>query len=48
VGLVHLAAKSRAGALIPRKMPYGDIGRSEVRLATIRTALEMVRSLLSA
>ncbi|MBB4437210.1 nicotinamide-nucleotide amidase [Rhizobium esperanzae] len=48
VGLVHLAAKSRAGAIIHRKMLYGDIGRSEVRLATIRTALEMVRSLLAA
>jgi len=47
-GLVHLAAKSRSGALIHRKMLYGDIGRSEVRLATIRTALEMVRSLLAA
>lgn len=45
VGLVHLAAKSRAGALIHRKMFYGDIGRSEVRLATVRTALEMVLSL---
>ncbi|TCA31887.1 CinA family protein [Rhizobium leguminosarum bv. viciae] len=48
VGLVHLAAKSRAGALIHQKMHYGDIGRSEVRLATVRTALEMVRSLLAA
>ncbi|WP_205931707.1 CinA family protein [Rhizobium leguminosarum] len=48
VGLVHLAAKSRAGTLIHQKMLYGDIGRSEVRLATIRTALEMVRSLLAA
>ncbi|TAU83480.1 CinA family protein [Rhizobium leguminosarum] len=48
VGLVHLAAKSRAGALVHRKMLYGDIGRGEVRLATIRTALEMVRSLYTA
>jgi nicotinamide-nucleotide amidase len=48
VGLVHLAAKSRDGALIHRQMLYGDIGRSEVRLATIRTALEMVRSLYAA
>ncbi|MBY3083976.1 CinA family protein [Rhizobium laguerreae] len=48
VGLVHLAAKSRAGSLIHRKMLYGDIGRSEVRLATIRTALEIVGSLLAA
>nr|KZA96805.1 damage-inducible protein CinA [Rhizobium leguminosarum] len=48
VGLVHLAAKSRAGTLIHRQMLYGDIGRSEVRVATIRTALEMVRSLYAA
>ena len=45
VGLVHLAAKSRAGALVHRKMLYCDIGRSEVRLATVRTALEMIVSL---
>ena len=42
VGLVHLAAKSRSGKLIHRKMLYGDIGRTEIRLATIRTALQMV------
>jgi len=42
VGLVHLAAKSRSGKLIHRKMLYGDIGRTEVRLATIRTALQIV------
>ncbi|QSY84115.1 CinA family protein [Rhizobium binae] len=47
VGLVHLTVKSRSGALIHRKMLYGDIGRAEVRLATVRTALEMVRSLLT-
>ncbi|QTU98369.1 MULTISPECIES: CinA family protein [Rhizobium] len=46
VGLVHLAARSRTGALIHRKMLYGDIGRSAVRLATVKTALEMVHSLL--
>lgn len=45
VGLVHLAAKSRSGAFVHRKMLYGDIGRSEVRLATVRTALEMIVSL---
>ncbi|MGM4909604.1 CinA family protein [Rhizobium sp. 768_B6_N1_8] len=42
VGLVHLAAKSRSGKLVHRKMLYGDIGRTEIRLATIRTALQMV------
>ncbi|ARO23948.1 CinA family protein [Rhizobium sp. S9] len=48
VGLVHLAAGSRTGAFIHRKMLYGDIGRSAVRLATVRTALELVHSLLPA
>ena len=42
VGLVHLALKSRSGMIDHREMRYGDIGRSEVRLATIRTALEML------
>lgn len=42
VGLVHLAAKSRAGKLLHREMRYGDIGRTDIRLATVRTALEML------
>ncbi|KKX33687.1 CinA family protein [Rhizobium sp. LC145] len=42
VGLVHLAAKTRAGKLIHRQMRYGDIGRDQVRLATVRTALDML------
>jgi len=42
VGLVHLAAKARTGSLIHREMRYGDIGRDKVRLATVRTALEML------
>ncbi|EJZ21440.1 CinA family protein [Rhizobium sp. Pop5] len=45
VGLVHLAAKARTGTLVHRKMLYGDIGRAEVRLATVRTALQMIVSL---
>lgn len=45
VGLVHLAAKSRHGDLIHNRMLYGDIGRGEVRLATVRTALAMIRQL---
>jgi nicotinamide-nucleotide amidase len=45
VGLVHLAAKSRHGDLIHNRMLYGDIGRGEVRLATVRTALAMIRKL---
>ncbi len=42
VGLVHLAAQSRSGFILHREIRYGDIGRTEVRLATIRTALEML------
>ncbi|CAN7561783.1 CinA family protein [Rhizobium sp. LjRoot98] len=42
VGLVHLAATSRAGNVLHREMRYGDIGRDAVRLATVRTALDML------
>jgi len=42
VGLVHLAAMSRNGAILHREMRYGDIGRDQVRLATVKTALEML------
>jgi nicotinamide-nucleotide amidase len=45
VGLVHLAAKARNGALIHHEMRYGDIGRDKVRLATVQTALEMLATL---
>ena len=45
VGLVHLAAKARTGGLIHREMRYGDIGRDKVRLATVRTALDMLIAL---
>lgn len=42
VGLVHLAAKSRSGKLIHNKMLYGDLGRTEIRLATLRMSLQML------
>jgi nicotinamide-nucleotide amidase len=48
VGLVHLAAKSRRGGLVHQRMLYGDIGRDQVRLATVRTALAMIRRLAQA
>ncbi len=47
VGLVHLVAKRRDGQFIHREMRYGDIGRTDVRLATVRTALEMLLALQS-
>ncbi len=48
VGLVHLAAQRRSGRIIHRQMLYGDIGRDNVRLATVRTALEMLLELSQA
>lgn len=42
VGLVHLALKTRSGLIDHREMRYGAIGRDQVRLATVRTALEML------
>ena len=42
VGLVHLAAASQTGKLIHREMRFGDLGRTAIRLATVRTALEML------
>ncbi len=42
VGLVHLALKTRTGITDHREMCYGDIGRDQVRLATVRTALDML------
>ena len=43
VGLVYLAARIRSGVILHREMHYGDIGRTEIRLATVRTAFEMLR-----
>jgi nicotinamide-nucleotide amidase len=43
VGLVHLSARSRSGVILHREMRYGDIGRTPIRLATVRTAFEMLR-----
>jgi nicotinamide-nucleotide amidase len=42
VGLVHLAARNRMGAILHREMHYGDVGRTEIRLATVKTAFEML------
>lgn len=45
VGLVHLAAKTRNGRRLHREMRYGALGRDAIRLATVKTALEMVHLL---
>lgn len=45
VGLVHFAAASRGGALIHAEKRYGDIGRTNVRHASVLQALAMLRDL---
>lgn len=47
VGLVHLACASREGECNHVKMLYGDIGRSEIRHATLLSALVMIREQIS-
>ena len=46
VGLVWLATARQDQPTVSREMRYGDLGRSEVRLAAVRTALEMLRERL--
>ncbi len=46
-GLVHMAAGC-GDHMLHRVESYGDIGREAVRLATVRDALDLVRTLLDA
>jgi nicotinamide-nucleotide amidase len=43
VGLVYVAAGRRSGPILAKACRFGDIGRTEVRLASVRTAFELVR-----
>lgn len=43
VGLVHVATARKGGGILHQRMTYGDIGRFEIRQATITTALEMLQ-----
>jgi nicotinamide-nucleotide amidase len=45
VGLVHFAAASRGGQCVHHERTYGDIGRSQVRRASVEQALAMLRAL---
>jgi nicotinamide-nucleotide amidase len=45
VGLVHFGAASRLGQLIHRERRYGDIGRAQVRYASVIEALALLREL---
>jgi nicotinamide-nucleotide amidase len=46
VGLVHIAAARAGEATLHRECRFEDIGRSEVRMKSVETALEMLQSLL--
>jgi nicotinamide-nucleotide amidase len=45
VGLVHFAAASRSGRLLHSERRYGDIGRENVRRASVLEAFAMLREL---
>ena len=45
VGLVHFGGASRRGQLIHHERRYGDIGRAQVRHASVIEALAMLREL---
>jgi nicotinamide-nucleotide amidase len=47
-GLVHFAVARRERDTAHRCMHFGDIGRAQVRLACLRTALEMLDTALGA
>jgi nicotinamide-nucleotide amidase len=42
VGLVHIAACRKGGDTIHRECRFGDIGRTQIRLATVDVALKML------
>lgn len=46
VGLVHFAGLRRGGVPITIEQRFGDIGRTQVRLAAVREALNILRTLL--
>ncbi|MBX9926526.1 MAG: CinA family protein [Hyphomicrobiaceae bacterium] len=46
IGLVYVSAASRGRRPVTAEHRYGDIGRSEVRLATVRSALALADHVL--
>ena len=46
VGLVHIAAARAGEATLHREYRFGDIGRSEIRLASVEAALMLLQQLL--
>lgn len=46
VGLVHFAAARRGGGTVNDVRRFGDIGRHQIRMASVEVALTMLRGLL--
>lgn len=46
VGLVHMAAARDRGATLHEKHLFGDIGRGEIRMASVEAALRLLLKLL--
>ena len=47
VGLVHFAVARKGAGTVHRDMRFGDIGRTQVRLASVRTALSLIVEAMS-
>jgi nicotinamide-nucleotide amidase len=47
VGLVYLAVASKVGATLTRECRFGSIGRTQIRLASVRGAVDLARAVLS-
>ena len=48
VGLVHIAAALRGGAVLHRECRFGDIGRGAVRIASVEAALQLAAQVAAA
>lgn len=47
VGLVYIAAARRGGPVATAECKFGDIGRSHVRIATLRAAMQLIRQVIA-
>jgi nicotinamide-nucleotide amidase len=48
VGLVHIAAALRGGAVLHRECRFGDIGRGAIRIASVEAALQLAAQVAAA
>ena len=47
VGLVHLAVATRGGSVTHQEIRLGNIGRRQIRMATVTKAFALVRAQLA-